>query len=128
MKQVRKQKQTLPSYRKVSKKRNSMFNPSIKLEGKLIPQEEEAFCRGLSSFVPLPQSGFLCQHYQTADCKRHGEGRTTPGVDFQNLQKKKLFQKELISVNRKTEGNNLLLFQRGSCENASSLLPTATQH
>lgn len=48
-----------------------------------------------------PQDSFLCQHYQTADCKRHSKGRTTPGVDFQNLQKKKLLQKELICVTEK---------------------------
>lgn len=100
MKQLRKQKQTPPSYSKDSKKWYSMFNHSIKLEEKLIPQEK-AFCRGLRSFGLLLPSSFLCQHYQTADCKRHSEGRTTPGVDFQNLQKKKLFQKELICVTEK---------------------------
>lgn len=99
--QLRKEKQTLPSYSKDSKKWNSMSNPSIKLEENLIPQEKAAFCRGLSFFGLLPQSSVLCQHYQTADCKRHSEGRTTPGVDFQNLQKKKLFQKELICVTEK---------------------------
>lgn len=78
-----------------------MFNPSLKLEDKLIPQEEEVFCRGLSFSGLLPQSSFLCQHYQTADCKSQSKGRTTPGVDFQNLQKKKLFQKALICVTEK---------------------------
>lgn len=101
MKQLRNQKQILPSYSKDSKKWKSTLNPSIKLEEKLIPQEEEAFCRGLSLFGLVPQSSFLCQHYQTADCKRHSKGKTTPGVDFQNLQKKKLFQKELIRVTEK---------------------------
>lgn len=101
MKQLKKQKQTQHSYSKDNKKWNCVFNPPIKLEENLIPQEEEAFCRGLFFFMLWPQDSFLCQHYQTADCKRLSKGGTTPGVDFQNLQKKKLFQKELICVTEK---------------------------